>query len=132
MAHPFTAKSQHPCRWPMKFRRIQIEQMIEAEVAQCTSFRNWHGLTPEIFSQHLIQPPQSWRFREPQSKELLWLWTVADEVPSHPTDGCLIVFNPRRYIQGLAAFGLATKPQGNVYGTFLGYYDSLLQTLEAM
>src|SRR5262245_54906172 len=116
----------------MKFRHTQIEHMIEAEVAQCTSFRNRHGMTPETLSQHLIRPSQSWRFREPQSKGLLWLWTVADEVPSHPTDGCLIVFSPRRHIQGLEAFGLATKPQGNLYGTFLGYYGSLLKALEAM
>src|SRR4051812_15495644 len=95
----------------------EVSEIIGREVAERWDDAFPHGIT---LRRCLVSPPRIGRFVDPEdSPEAFELWIVLEERPE-THDGYQIVFDGRD-------FGLASS--GNV---FLGYYGTLLETLNAI
>ncbi|HYE73908.1 MAG TPA: hypothetical protein VEF04_11280 [Blastocatellia bacterium] len=105
-----------------RFRIKDIQQRILASIEQDPVVEcKWHGLKREELFSHLVNPPRSVRFTRIDSVGFLWLWVVYDEHPLDPSHGYLVVYDPRS-----DRYGLARKPKGRKYGSFLGFSGSTL------
>jgi hypothetical protein len=105
----------------------EIRRLIESELVEAGEFRGSHGITSENIRRFLVKPYLA-RFEEPANeRRRVELWVVLDECEHDATEGYLVVFNDRT-----RAFGVASKPSRDRRGTVIGYFPSLIDTLEEM
>ena len=102
----------------MKDFSKKIEQIVDSEIRN-SDIDNWHGITRENISTHLVKPILEEYMDALDDSIVRKLWTVLEEIPE-PDAGDTIYYNPSAKAFGL---GLKTtekeKMDLGIYGKFI-------------
>ena len=105
-----------------------LERDFDRDLAHASPLDNAHGITLENIAQHRMLPPRLTRFENaggPSGPSEIDAWIVLDECPNSDSAGYLVVFDPSARMYGLAV-------KSDRVSIFIGFYGSLVETLNAM
>src|SRR5687767_284877 len=103
-----------------------VERVVDLELQDLGRLRGAHGITADTIEAHLVRPPRPTQCDYADGGSAMH-WGVLDEVPHDAADGYLVVYDPAEQTFGHAVKGGAGRPP-----TCVGYYGSLIDTLNGM
>lgn len=79
-----------------------VKQRLEAELNRLDRFSNWHGISPENITSHVVEPYEVNVDPDDLESPARRMWVVLHENPAKPELGYVVVFDPSELKWGVA------------------------------